>query len=331
MDPFALHRSPPSRGQLKVFLRILTPSGATKLTALLASSDHAPIPLQSDDALKIVYTLLRWPLALFATMPRIFYQAYRLQWEKRLAMYPRPEPRSLSLDKVDGTEWNVAAPDRAVVGHGLIWKSSSMGEKVARRLVLHYTSTRVKGTKMGLVINFRDHREPISIGDQPEKLEISTRDPKFFTNLITAPSARHYLTIAPELLTSVSSAQAFEALYVGGTPENQLSRWAAYTRWQYFLFLLAHSLIPPTPDLMVSTPLFLASGGAATQVQVMFVTALAFFMDWLEQAVFNSLGVVFVMGRDPSKIWERALRRQYHLADGVEEPSEDIDLGSVRY
>ena len=128
-DPF-LQPSPSPR--IKILLRLLTPDREPKLQALLASNpSRDAIMLDATNSWKIYSTLLRWPLALLLTTPRIMYQAYILHYEKKLAVYPRPEPKS--QDSSEG--WNAPEEDMDRVGSAVGWQQAGWGERKAREAV----------------------------------------------------------------------------------------------------------------------------------------------------------------------------------------------------
>lgn len=400
--PTSSARRVPAHPEIKVLLRLLTPSKTVKLQALLASSPkHHPVALHPSNWSIILRTIANYPLSLLMTTPRILYQAYRLHYDKKLAVYPRPEPRYTGAEgewnppELDGVECVDQADEAAGaatekngagVGIGIGWQDESWGERMARGLVSRWCEARAREVGMGVEITFLDRRTPLTFGmgtatpsgkdssgepavassngksysdgvdEYRRMLKIKTADPKFFTNLLVAPTRFHWLVLAPKLLTSVSSPALFEELFFAPTPQetttsgsenrstpvsnprqkqNTLQRLAARRRHQYLFFLFSHSLIAPPPHLVnyPSDKHFTVSLGLYDQLRVLVVVALFTFTEMLEERIMRAVGAVFVPGREPWKIWERALRRLY-VSEGIEEDgkvgkAEVEDLGSI--
>jgi hypothetical protein len=63
---------------------------------------------------------------------------------------------------------------------------------------------------------------------------------------------------------------------------------------------------------------------------------LAYFADTAEERIMRMVGATFVEGREPWKLWERALRRQWLLPNQAPTETSDWtmvekdDLGSIR-
>ena len=339
LDPFSRSDELGALPQVKVFLRLLTPSKECKLQANLASSPSTPsVPIDSALYLQIVATLFRSPFALLLTTPRILYQAYRLHYERALAVYPRPEPKS----EAAGREWNAPQVDKEGLGVAVGWQQSGWGEKTARDIVLKYCQARADQLGVAFDLEFLDQRPDISIGSTARgsvRIRVRTADPKCFTNILLAPSPRHYTILAPELLTTISDPELFIRLF---TPKTRIltkslaSRRADRLRHSFFLFLLSHSDTAPSPELWLSTGAnFTDDLAAFDQFKAFLVVMLAVTAERAEERIMNWMGATFVEGREPWMIWDRAIKR--HIAqDAGSNSNEDWtlvdkdDLGSRR-
>ncbi|ORY24229.1 hypothetical protein BCR39DRAFT_595395 [Naematelia encephala] len=307
VDPF-LHSKSDSQPEVRVFLRLLTPDKTPKLQALLASSPNRPsIPLDRTNLIQIATTVLsKYPFALLFTTPRILYQAYLLHYEKKLDVFPRPEPKTKEAEQ----EWNPPQVDELETGVAIGWQKHSWTERKAQAIVQAWASKRSRETGINLTIRFRYPRHPLIVRptktDDDNSLVITTSDPKFFTNLL-AFTTRHILTLAPELLSSISDPSTFLSYF-----ESSQVDLAHSVRERYLAFFWLHSYIAPSPDLL-STPVghFASQCGLVDQVWVWFIVWTAWAADVAEEWIMYVLGARFVEGREPWRIYERALRRMY--------------------
>jgi hypothetical protein len=297
------------------------------------------------------------------------WQAYRLHYEKRLAVYPRPEPMGAGADADAGTdagrEWNDPHRQASESGRGIEWQPASIGERWAREIVEGYLRSTVASREastgadgISLSLTFSYPARPIRLGDPSRasqtSLCIHTSDPKFFTNLLLRPSALVYLVLAPEQGTRISSPDLFTRLF-SIPPEDarvrtrasggRLERLTRRVQAAYMMHLFAHSDLAPEPAHLVC----LAKGseaagyvgivdapprsGAAAHIslvtaiynrnrkptptslrhRVMLLAVLLLHVaaEWAEEWVMGVLGARFVSGREPWKVWERALGRDY--------------------
>jgi hypothetical protein len=337
IDPF--HSGPSASPQIKIFLRQLTPSKAPKLQAVLASHpSRSAIPLTPAHSLSILITILRWPLAFFLTTPRILYHAYLLHYEKKLAVYPRPEPRTSGVEN----QWNPPEQDGEGVGAAVGRKSESWGERTSRRLIEAWMTQRAAQLGTSVEVIFRDQRSGLRIGGKTsrnESLVITTADPKFYTHLLGAPSSDHFLVLAKETLTNIPSPEAFSNFFspvsqpsLSNDPRSIPARAAASLRSIHLRFLWSHSRIAPTPDLalppnkhfMESLPDETRS--LWTDTLVFAIVVHVFLSDVAEERVMRMFGARFLDGQEPWRVWERALRMTYM---DERKSVEQGDLGSV--
>ena len=325
---------------MKVFLRVLTPEKETKFTAVVASHPkHHPIPLEPANAPQLLVALFRWPATLFMATPRILYQAYHLQYTKKLAVFPRPEPTAEGQKGV----WNAAEEDKDKVGVGIGRQPIGGEEVVSRDMILKWAERRAVETSISLEIHFQDPREDVLLRPGAgRRLKIDTSDAAFFTHLVVSLSAQHSLVLFPEMITEVSDPDTFREFFSAEydpTPKpdekDYLSSLASRLRFSYFQWFLSYSLTPPTPGLYSHIPPhYLAPASLKDRLQIAHVVAMTFFASWAEERVMYLLSARFVEGGEPWKVWERALRRMY--VDGTSQESETIqegweDLGSLRY
>jgi hypothetical protein len=343
VDPFGPSTSTTNSPEIKVFLRLLTPSKQTKLQALLASSPSRPsvdlVPSRSFEILRII---LRYPLSLLLTTPRIMYQAYRLHYEKQLAVYPRPEPSSEAAKEA----WNAPQNDEEGLGVPIGWQTPGWSERTARRIVEEWAQSRMRNSDIDLTIEFLDERRNFNLVDDSRKEKrvcaVKSTDPKFFTNLLLAPSPAHFARLCPELLTTVDRPDLFVQFFErqgnkdAGTTMLDLYIWQA--RQDFYLFFLAHSTIAPTPDLWLYGHSHFSQDFSFTdRFRVLMIVYLAHTADLVEERIMRLLGATFVEGREPWKLWERALRRQWQDVDASIDADNEAwtvvekdDLGSIR-
>jgi hypothetical protein len=269
------------------------------------------------------------------------YQAYRLHYEKRLAVYPRPEPSSEAAKEA----WNAPQDDVEGLGLPIAWQSPGWSERTARRIVETFCRSRVAQTGIGLQIEFLDQREDFVLSTQKSSsnrqvCSIKTADPKFFSHLLIAPSPRHFAILSPELLTTIEHPDLFIRML--GTPTkprpglSTVERMTMKIRQRFFLFFMAHSALPATPDLFpFDDKHFIAPSSTYDQLRVLIIVYLAYLADVAEERIMGLLGATFVEGREPWKLWERALKRQWvSQTDRLESDDwtvvEKDDLGSIR-
>ena len=294
---------------VKVALRVLTPDRETKLWAVLSSdSDRPAVLLDTAESFTIARTILSFPLALLMTTPRILYQAYTLHYAKDLLVYPRPPPR------VDGDEkeWNPTQFDDEGVGSGLRWKQQRWTEKKAMAIFARCASRSAARSGILFEIVFRDQRPIFRTGDSDNskrKLVITTTNASIFTRLLSAPSAHHFLLLAPELHTAISCPDLFEEFFTSSSMSPDLFDSATSTVRDWHLnWFMSNSRLEPKLDLCVQRRSriwpCLGLGG-------FMVVSASYVSDILDKKISNLMGARFVEGREPWKLWERALSRQY--------------------
>lgn len=343
LDPFgSLAASTPDiHPEIKIFLRLLTPSKEPKLQANLASHPtRRPIALDPPNTLSILWTLARWPLALLLTTPRIMYQAWWLHYDKRLLIYPRPEP---GVSKAASEVFNPPQTDETRLGTAIGWQGVGTGESLARRVVLEWAQEQADRTGISLIIDAGPQRPRIEImptsdaarsKDDTKTVRFTSSDPKLFTNLLLAPSARHFRLLAPELLTQVSPNDLFDRFFGPEMPLQQdtVSRFNARRRTGYAYFLWSHSVIAPTPDIIPPPNVHFSDClPLGSRLRVSYVLATAVMADKLEAWIMRVVKARFIEGQEPWKIWERALARQYTASSGGESHREKSGLGSQLY
>ena len=323
MEPYG---SPANIPNVNVFLRLLTPNRETKLQALLASSQtQPPIALGSSNTLEIARAILRYPLALLLTMPRILYQAYLLHYEKQLLVYPRPEP------KVEGDQdlFNPSQMDERRIGVGIGWQSLGWAENRAKEMIEDWAERRTLLTGIQLEMVFLNQRTTFKTaarnGDPKSILTVTTADPKLFTHMLSALSVKHFLFIAPELQTTISSEDLFEEFFAPSLTSSRLiDRISHIIRDRHVRWFWARSHIPPTPELVAypSKPI----GPSLASVGVLIILQ-SYLADTIEESILNLLEAKFIPGQEPWKLWERALARQYRTFE-ANERSHEPDSGT---
>jgi hypothetical protein len=268
------------------------------------------------------------------------YQAYRLHYEKQLAVYPRPEPCSEAAKEA----WNAPQDDVEGLGLPIAWQTPGWSEKTARRIVQRYCHSRVEKTGIDLHIKFLDQRENIIFSSGRSSKDrvctIKTADPKLFSNFLITPSPGHFVVLSPELLTTIHRPELFMELMAApkkpSSNQSTIGRWISTIRQRFFLFFMAHSILPATPDLWpFDNHHFIDVDSFADRLRVLVIVYLAYLADIAEEQIINMLGASFVQGREPWKLWERALRRQGRnqastLGSDDRTLIDKEDLGSIR-
>jgi len=112
--------------------------GKLKLVADLQTT--FALPLTTGNVIKQV---LKQPLMLFLTMPRIVYHAGILHFLKRLDVFPRPEPYLVTA--------SIPSPD-AVPGGGVGWQKEGMLEAYTHELVLGFLRRRTAETGISVLL-----------------------------------------------------------------------------------------------------------------------------------------------------------------------------------
>ena len=294
---------------VKVALRLLTHDRETKLWAVLSSDSNRPaVLLDTAKSISIARTILSFPLALLVTAPRILYQAYTLHYAKHLPLYPRPPPRAGGDEK----EWNPTQIDDEGVGFGLRWNQQRWTEKKAMAIFANCANKSTARRGILLEIVFRDQRPIFRTGDSDDpkrKLVITTTNPLIFTSLLSASSAHHFLLLAPELYTTISCPDLFEEFFLSSSMSPDLFDSATSTvRDWHFDWFMSNSRIEPKLDLCIQQRSriwpCLGLGG-------FMVVSASYIADILDKRISILMGVRYVEGREPWKLWERALSRQY--------------------
>jgi len=168
-------------------------------------------------------------------------------------------------------------------------------------------------------------------------ITITTSDPSFFTNLIISPTPKHYLTIAPELLTSITHPRFFLSFFAAPSPlfgRDSTHRTLSKLRRKVFRWYISHSTIASPPDLFIHPDShFTDTFTRPDQRWLVWIINMAYFASWAEEAVMWKISAKYVDGGEPWKVWERALRRLFAGAEGGKEREAEgwEDLGSVRY
>lgn len=354
VDPFPQRSPPASKGtvsqpEIKVFLRLLTPEKTTKLTALLASHPtHQAIPLDANNISALVKAVLRWPMALFASTPRILYQAYKLHYEKKLAMFPRPEPRAKGQEGVYNPPQNFSDG----MGFALGWQGAGWAESASQRLVGDWVTAQARNTGYGFKVFNRVGRVELAVPAPNEKpaaeseVVLETSDPSVFTRLVTAPSPDHFLIIAKETLTTINDVDRFRRLFNAGptvqtqqvTMKTRIRSMAQYARQRLFLFDVSFASIIPPPH--ITNPPSRHWTDHLTLWQLLLTTLIikwTQFGAWAEEGVMYKINARFVPGSEPWKVWDRALTKHYATEDGaIEADSSDTEepwevVGSMTY
>ncbi|KAL1745314.1 hypothetical protein HDZ31DRAFT_36670 [Schizophyllum fasciatum] len=272
-----------------------TKPGDLKLTALLRATSSEVLSISS-----LLRTLARAPFALILSMARILYQARKLHYTKQLSVYIRPEP----LPDHGGSRWLKEGPlerqARLLLEDFLRKRSGELGIAVTLIPADIYDNSRTFA--------------PTGKANVPS-LEISYASPRFFTLMLTAPSAEHALLLGyrTERLFTPSSSELFLRVFASPSLSNATS-FGQRIRG----ISLAGSLSLPVP-----MDHFLDACRSATVL-----AALQIALDAVERHIFSLFSVRIVPGDEPWLQWERAAI--VHNGGTVERQRDALGLGSLR-
>ncbi|WVF65406.1 hypothetical protein IAT40_000133 [Kwoniella sp. CBS 6097] len=334
--------------RIKIFIRLYTSYTSEAenkvkfLATLRPSTEAAPVPLEPYSTFTVLRTLAKWPFTLLSVLLRTYYQAYRLHYLKRLAVYARPEIRAKGSENL----YNSPGDDPGAAGVDLQKQDDSWIEAKAKRVIIRWAVDRAKQVGYDLEVNFSDRRETFSTsvfeGDSQKKedtLVIHTADSLFFTNLIIAPSPQHMLAIATERITAISSDTQFMNFFSppstsSSSADNDIdmiSHFTAKWRNKYWLNQYAQSKLAPLPSIPpLSSAHFSASSKAFTQRERIDIARITFwyvFGELSEQTIFDWISARFVPDQEPWKMWERSMKRVWgvHEIKGEENGSVLLD------
>lgn len=343
----------PSNPHLDIKIVTLTSDGEKKLYASLTG--HAT-PL---DRASLLSAILRWPLALLLTTPRILYQAMLLHYGHRLDVFPRPDPFVATGEMAVEQDTNpvqVNGKDGAIQ-----WQELGSMEKRARDKTVAFLRTRVEAMAsmdparlVRVVLKPADRTrremviEPGVNGTQEdaegrvETLDISYTSPLFFVDLYTSPTIAQALELGShtEHRWRTSNYALFLEIFTSEagpeTPRTRSRRMLESLRLsaqRWGLSFLTPSFRPRIDKVSQSHPLDDA-GVTFADVRAMwlhFVTVKAGY--W----IFVATRARFVRGTEPWEEWARWGIRQ-GTAQGqsgsgrggaVSGPSGEIQFGSV--
>ena len=255
----------------------------------------------------LIGALIRFPLELLLTTPRILYQAAKLHYRRRLDVYPRPEPH------VDG---GVAVAVNPVEGGGraasVLWQDWAGVDARAVRLVgrsFEVACARheeASGERVQVVFEAEDlARERLVIGPEPADRALTFRyaSPLVFTDLLMLPTADTAMLIGAqtERRWRVDDEALFRQLW-HGPPKGRLvdALRASHLRWS----MSFASPSPTLPEAAGPRPRLGWSDGVALLRE----TWSSVVSERLGYAVFGLTGARFVDGTEPWAAWSRVGR-----------------------
>ncbi|WWC72954.1 uncharacterized protein I206_106918 [Kwoniella pini CBS 10737] len=339
--------------EFKILLKVLSSDDQVKFVATLKSGPFSPVKLEPYSIFKILYLLCKWPFTLMSVTFRTFYQAYKLHYIKKLALFPRPEHHTT------GSSSLFNPPQNNMVDAGSAMQRQEIGwtEIKARKIVEKWAKSRCRYMRTDLEIKLKNGRKDLVIlsspsnkssakqlrhtngiadgetnGHSTSKLIITSSDPYFFTNLLISPSPQHSLILFPEQLTSVSSSNLFEEFFSSQTQISEnysndlLTKFIRFRRTEYWLYLYSYSNYAPTPSIP-SINIFeshfsenIDLSNWKDKLDIYRVIFWFTFNEYFEKWLFNLLNAKFVKNSEPWKIWERSLKKTIYELD-----NNDID------
>lgn len=224
-------------------------------------------------------------------MYRITYEAWVLHYVKRLAIYPRPDPHATSGQDV---------------GVGIGWLSEGLLERFARIIIEGYLTKQARDSDMTIelvstvpgvpIIRFEHSYLPTD--DKILKLTIEYTSPRFFLELIQAPSPRHALILCeteiPEPIVRVSDRELFLQVFSTVDTSSEVPR--SLTQRIRALVVPLSTIPIPSSQPIDSDP------------RSFVLVSMALVLNLLERWVYTVMRVRFVDGREPWRKWERVGR-----------------------
>lgn len=266
----------------------------------MSHASRQATPLNGASALRM---LLRYPFDLFLTTPRILYHAYKLHYEKRLLVFPRPEPFT-----AESKSWNGVQDDHEGIGGTVGWQGQSWVEKASEASVRQYA-------KLPLVVEFTYDRPDVSLGGTKDATVVVRTDlPNFFTLLIGCQTVQHFLAVAQvDGHTTFSSAEQFATLFPPNTRPTSLDKYANALRSRHLAFFTSFASSQP--------PLPVAPHFLPTTFKTLAILAIPYLADKAEYNIMQAVGAKFVPGREPWSLWSGIMGGEAMVDEG---------LGSIR-
>jgi hypothetical protein len=199
--------------------------------------------------------------------------------------------------------------------------------------VAEWAEERSRQTGIGMRLVFRDERKDFSIGTSAKQvIDIETSDPAFFSHLVSSPTPAHFVTLAPELLTTISDPQLFNTLFSTSAQSfDGIDTSLSSLRDDLFRWYISHATVSVPPHLLIYPPdHFTSTLSRKTRLWLIWVLWLHSFSIKAEEWVMYSIKARFVDGAEPWKLWERALKKLY-AREPVDELEGWEDLGSIQY
>lgn len=329
-------RSLPVNPSIHLKIVFLTPDREKKLYASLTG---VGAPLQQYNLIK---ALLRWPLSLLLTTPRILYQAAKLHYGRRLDVFPRPEPFALSVSNQEGLKDEVNPVEMGAKAGGVGWQEEGGLEIMARQKTIEILQQRVdelalQGRHVTVRLRPADRSKDdmtisasVSASPSPvEELLISYLTSVFFVDLLTSPSIQLALEIGDktEHRWSTSNDDLFLDLFSKSSSSSRsFSRsqqlitrltkrlLASQMRWSLSYANQPSPSIPTIPDYH---PFHHPSSLATLRAIATYFAVLR-----LGVGIFALTGARFVKGRETWGEWKR-------WSEGERKEKAVVEFGSV--
>ncbi|KAL4253791.1 hypothetical protein ABKN59_002970 [Abortiporus biennis] len=268
--------------------------GSLKLLAMLRPTSAVEMTPRN-----VLLALSTYPFALFLSFVRILYHARILHYQKRLDVYPRPEPKPATQG------WHCSSGRSGTIG----WQPEGMMERYARRLVQEFLKRRARELDINIVLIPGDLSQKTltfhSDNDHVSTLVISYLAPNFFMMLLLTPSTELVLLLGhkTEKLFKVSSEELFDQVF-------QLP----YTSSSEPSYSLTQSLrLRTIPEILLQHPSFpiprqhvLDADNSSFVIATIICLSAA--MELLEKLIFHALKARFIQGQEPWGKWNRALK-----------------------
>ncbi|EJD05057.1 uncharacterized protein FOMMEDRAFT_154227 [Fomitiporia mediterranea MF3/22] len=232
----------------RIRIQLYTPDKKLKLTASLRSTSAVPLTTPT-----LLATLVRYPITLFLSFPRIAWQAFHLHYRRRLDVYARPEPRSIDPllegafvgHEIDGTSPSTTQhgmelgtkglllrnevqqnEDGFGIGGGVGWQPEGILERYARMRIEHLLELRSRETGIRVrLLSSNPAIKPRQFFPDPgipKVVETPSHDRELRALLVVNGESKLQPLTTTELTIATRSSRAFLLMLTSPSPAHSL-------------------------------------------------------------------------------------------------------------
>ncbi|SCV71386.1 BQ2448_2974 [Microbotryum intermedium] len=330
----------PSCSHLNLKIVFLTPKFEKKLFADLSGPGE---PLQPCS---ILSALLKWPLTLLLTTPRILYQAMLLHFRHRLDVFPRPDPFVPSLSGKTQQVALVNPVEKGAIPANVQWQEETLFETRCRGKVLEFLDRRIaemnasEKRSIQIVIRPGDTTRPIMTIPDDRRLSPPTNSAKkvivdyvsnqFWADLYASPSIQLALELGSKTEGRWSTdnddlfLEAFKPLLSHPSKASRSTRWIQSLRTKQMDWSRSFAPTQTIPHGTSTTGSFHPLDETSSFSDLRTLCAYFFFVR-LGHWLFVVFRARFVKGTEP---WEEWARWERKFRSGAEwDGDEVVDKG----